>query len=89
MFSYTTKHPSYPHPITVDSGAVDAAGALLSIQRFIGRENKRLMEVRHRVRVLRSDPALALVRVPRAPGDLTFHAPAPPAQAGKLSTRKR
>jgi len=87
MFSYTTKHPSYRHPITVDSGAANAAGALRSIQRFIGRENKRLMEVRHRLRLFRSDPALALVRVPRAPGDLTFHAPAPAPLPAKPATR--
>jgi hypothetical protein len=74
VFSFTTQHPSYPHPITVDSGADTPAAALKSIQRFIGRENKRLMEVNHTMARRRSSARLHLVRVPRAPADLRHEA---------------
>jgi hypothetical protein len=70
VFSFTTQHPSYPHPITVDSGADTPAAALKSIQRFIGRENKRLMEVNHLMARRRAADRLNLVRVPRTPADL-------------------
>ncbi len=70
MFSFTTRHPSYPHPITVDSGATDAGAALRSVQRFIGRENKRLMAVNHTMRQRRKTDRLALVRVPRTTTEL-------------------
>lgn len=76
MFSFTTQHPSYRHPITVDSGAETPAAALKSIQRFIGRENKRLMEVNHIMARRRSPDRLRLVRLPRTSADLRHEIPA-------------
>jgi hypothetical protein len=66
MYTYTTHHPGYgPNTVTVDSGAATASAALRSIQRFLGRENKRLMAVNHEMTRRGNTARLPLVRLPR------------------------